>query len=119
MYRGSICSLLVLVATFCGAVSLNEELVTRLTAGEKATNQSIKAIHDEWEIDKFPNFLKSCFMHKMSWELMKLKFQRKVLTSLRAAEGQKPKFVISFTGRYRTCMRSIVPSAAVTLDLHL
>lgn len=96
-------TLLLLVATVavlhcCAA--LNEELIDRLAAGESATNSSIKAIHDEWQIDKYPNFLKSCFMHKMSWELMKLKFQRRILTALRVQQGQeKPKFVISFTGR--------------------
>jgi hypothetical protein len=43
--------------------------------------------------------LKSCFMHKLSWELMKLKFQRKILSALKPKEGETTKFVISFTGR--------------------
>lgn len=84
-----------LLATY----AINEELVVKLEATESATKKSINDIYNEWQIDKYPNFLKSCFMSKMSWELMKLKFQKKILAAL-SKPAEKTKFVISFTGRY-------------------
>ena len=76
--------------------ALNEAVVGKLDVAAAATKQTIDSIYKEWQIDKFPYFLKSCFMHKLSWELMKLKFQKKILASFL---GGKQKFVISFTGR--------------------
>lgn len=50
------------------------------------------------QVDKYPNFLKSCFMHKVSWEIMKLKYQKKIL-AVDSQPGKNSKFVISFLGR--------------------
>jgi len=87
--------------TLCvlGVFGINEELVAKLESTTTATKKALDDINSEWQIDKFPNFLKSCFMHKMSWEMMKLKFQQRILTAL-AKPTEKTKFVISFTGRY-------------------
>lgn len=88
----------VLIALICNVGhALNEEHLIRLAAAARATNASLTEIYKEWQIDKFPNFLKSCFMHKLSWEQMKLKFQKKIIAAL---HDRKPKFVVSFTGRY-------------------
>jgi hypothetical protein len=62
------------------------------------TKATIASIKEEWQVDKLPYFLKSCYMHKQSWELMKLKYQKKILSAI-APGSNGAKFVISFTGR--------------------
>lgn len=69
----------------------------RVHAAIELTNATISAIRNEWQIDKYPNFLKSCFMHKLSWEIMKWKYEQRILTAM--ITGQPTKFVLSFTGR--------------------
>lgn len=96
----SILFLIALLGAFLNQTSaLNEELVSKLEAAGTATKGSLGSIFNEWQIDKYPLFLKSCFMHKLSWELMKLKFQKKILSALAPKSAEKTKFVISFTGR--------------------
>lgn len=96
-------SALCLVATLAIILNissaLNEELVSKLEVAATATKGSIGTIFNEWQVDKYPLFLKSCYMHKLSWELLKLKFQKKILSALAPQNGEKTKFVISFTGR--------------------
>lgn len=93
-------SVLCLIALLAvSANALIEEMVSKLELAADATKGSIGSIFNEWQIDKYPLFLKSCFMHKLSWELMKLKFQKKILSALVPKDGEKTKFVISFTGR--------------------
>lgn len=80
--------------------SINDELVAKLDSTISITKAAIDGMHTEWQVDKYPNFLKSCFMQKMSWEIMRLKYQKKVIESFKSAAGApKTKFVISFTGR--------------------
>jgi hypothetical protein len=64
------------------------------------TKDSIRSLAEEWQIAKYPNFLKSCYMHKSSWETMKFKFMVKALSA--AVSKHKESFVVSFTGRYVT-----------------
>eukprot|EP00598_Pedospumella_elongata_P005182 CAMPEP_0184974064 /NCGR_PEP_ID=MMETSP1098-20130426/5635_1 /TAXON_ID=89044 /ORGANISM="Spumella elongata, Strain CCAP 955/1" /LENGTH=444 /DNA_ID=CAMNT_0027496585 /DNA_START=51 /DNA_END=1382 /DNA_ORIENTATION=+ len=90
-------SILCLAGCLLATFAINEELVAKLDASAITTKKSIDDIFNEWQIDKYPNFLKSCFMSKMSWELMKLKFQKKILAAL-SNPAEKTKFVISFTG---------------------
>jgi len=94
-----LCVILCLAGCLLASHAINEELLAKLDASASTTKKSIDDIFNEWQIDKYPNFLKSCFMSKMSWELMKLKFQKKILAAL-SKPGEKTKFVISFTGRY-------------------
>lgn len=79
--------------------AINEELTVKLDKTIAATKSIIDSIYSEWQIEKYPNFLKSCFMHKLSWELMKLKFERKIMSALSPKSTEPTKFVISFTGR--------------------
>ena len=89
------------VCTIIGSVySLNEPLIEKIDRASAAATATVESIKQEWQLDRFPLFLKSCFMHKLSWELMKLKFERKILSALnQPSDGPKTKFVISFTGR--------------------
>jgi hypothetical protein len=83
------------------AQAINEDLVAKIDLAVGTTQTSIDAIFDLWDVKTYPYFLKSCTMHKMSWELLKLKYQARILESLRRAESDAPtKFVISFTGRF-------------------
>ena len=93
----------VLVASLGHAA--DQALVDRVAKAETITKEIIESIRAEWQVDTLPYFLKSCFMHKLSWELMKLKYQKKILTAIdpAATSAQPVKFVISFTGRYEAC----------------
>ena len=91
---------LVLLIAFLGAVLGNvkkEDLQAKLTTALATSKASIESIRKEWQVDKYPLFLKSCFMHKSSWEVMKWKYMSKILQS--AINQKNEKFVISFTGR--------------------
>ena len=97
--------LLCLVIVLCHmsmVVAINDEVffVSKLETAAKATKASLDLIYKNWQIDKFPYFLKSCYMHKASWEMLKLRFQKKILAALTSTSVEKQKFVISFTGRY-------------------
>lgn len=78
--------------------SSNEEFLLKLQNALVVTNQTIASIHDEWKIDEYPLFLKSCFMHKSSWEIMKFKFMGRIIAAFEAKERKN--FVISFLGRF-------------------
>ena len=74
------------------------QLVDKLTNAKTIAQNSVNAIYKEWEVDKYPNFLKSCFMNKISWELLSLKYQKKILEAY-LFKDKKSVFVMSFTGR--------------------
>ena len=81
------------------SLAQNEELISKLKLAAAVTKGSIVSIFNEWQVDKHPLFLKSCFMSELSWEIMKLKFQKKILSAIVTRNVEKTKFVISFTGR--------------------
>jgi hypothetical protein len=74
------------------------QLVDKLTNAKTIAQNSVNAIYKEWEVDKYPNFLKSCFMNKISWELLSLKYQKKIMEAY-LFKDKKSVFVMSFTGR--------------------
>ncbi|RYY87699.1 hypothetical protein EON63_03670 [archaeon] len=76
--------------------ALNEELVKKLENAIQVNGKRIKEIFDEWQVDKYPNFLNTGSMHKSSLEVMKWKYMKKVLHAF--TEKKNEKFVISFTG---------------------
>lgn len=80
----------------CQSVS-HEDVLKVLENAKPIVETAIKAIYDEWEIDKYPNFLKSLSMHKSGYELMKSKFMSRILSSNKVP-GQKGSFVASFLG---------------------
>lgn len=74
----------------------NNKLHDNLQKSLINTNDILKKISERWEISNYPNFLNSVAMTHTSWEVMKLKFQSKILQS---ATGVKDvKFIISFMG---------------------
>lgn len=87
------------IIKYIQAENLNNEFISQLDHALNITTQAVNSIYNEWEVEKYPNFLKSCHMHKVSWEILKLRYQKKILE----AELYKDKpstFVISFTGRF-------------------
>jgi len=69
-----------------------------LTTAITKTQERILELYNEWEVSKYPNFLKSCYMHKSSWETMQYKYMHRLLSAI--ITNQPQKFVISFTGRF-------------------
>ncbi len=103
---------LVVVVLFCAVYSLNEEFVKKLDASSTKTEATLKSILTEWSVKDYPNFLKSCFMHKSSWEIMKYKMMQRVL-SANLSKSRKS-FVASFLGRStcsRVCLSQMVNSS--------
>ena len=95
---------LVFIVTSKGQV-VDSAVLEKLEKAAGVAASTIASIRAEWQIDSLPYFLKSCSMHKLSWELMKLKFQKKILAAISSTPtSSKTKFVISFTGRYASLM---------------
>ena len=61
------------------------------------TESVLKKIYDDWQVEKYPNFLKTAFMHRSSWELMKYKFIHLILTT--EITMKRKDFTIGFMGR--------------------
>lgn len=61
-----------------------------------ATQGILDTIFKRWEIDRFPNFLQSAAMTKTSWDVLKLKFEHRILKIHNS--GKNENFVISFMG---------------------
>lgn len=61
--------------------------------------QQIKTIWDTWDISTYPNFLQSAGISHTSWEVMKLKYEHKVLSQMLNIGGPSDHtFVIAFMG---------------------
>ena len=98
MFVMLILSIIVYICCAVVVISLNEDLCITLDSATAIGKASLGEIYKNWEIDKFPYFLKSCYMDKTSWDMLKLRFQRKILAVM-SAPTKKQNFVISFTGR--------------------
>ena len=94
-----ICSLLSLatLTSFLVAQVENDAFLSKLREAQIVNNRSIESIYNEWSISEYPLFLKSCFMHKSSWEIMKFKLMSRIISAFESKE--KKSFVISFMGR--------------------
>ena len=94
-----ICSLLSLATlnSFLVAQVENDAFLSKLREAQIVNNRSIESIYNEWSISEYPLFLKSCFMHKSSWEIMKFKLMSRIISAFESKE--KKSFVISFMGR--------------------
>ncbi len=90
-------TLVLMVTISCLFLANANELQTKLTTALATSKGVLDSLRKEWQIEKYPYFLKSCFMHKSSWEVMKWKYMVKILNA--AINKKNEKFVISFTGR--------------------
>ncbi len=89
--------LLLIVLTLTPSKAINDEVIKKLEISMSKTETALKSILEEWNVKDYPNFLKSCFMHKSSWEIMKYKLMNRVL-SANLSKSRKS-FVASFLGR--------------------
>lgn len=60
-----------------------------------AVKTVLKQLQSRWDIARFPKFLKAASISHTAWEVLKLKFEDKILHSIL---GQQEKFVVSFLG---------------------
>jgi len=90
--------LLVLCVVLVTAENNNQELIKKLQNAKKVTNQQIHAMHVEWDIDNYPNFLKSCSMHRNAWLELIMRFVQSIVDSNIESETSNNDFIISFTG---------------------
>ena len=77
--------------------STKDEFVTSLRKASLITSDILQDIVDEWQIRKYPNFLQSAAMTHTSWEVLKLKYQFKLLDNANGSNTWNH-MVISFMG---------------------
>ena len=71
MKIGALCGLC--VGLNCGnLVAGNEAFLGKLNAAKTKIDEALKKIHDRWDIEHFPNFLRSASMSHTSWEVLKV-----------------------------------------------
>ena len=69
----------------------------------EATGKVLQQIFQRWDVEQFPNFLRSVAMSQTSWELLKVKYQLKILKAMgepsrEGGGGGKVKFAVGFMG---------------------
>lgn len=95
--------LVICVLTFCISAARagagEDALQAKLKASEALIVSGLEALHARWQIDKYPNFLRSASMSHTAWEVMKIKYESRILDAAlaNATSGNTP-FVISFMG---------------------
>ena len=76
----------------------------KIAAIKEVTERTLQELHQRWSISDFPNFLRSVSMSQTSWEVLKVKYQVKILKALSQGvssnenKPKKEKFVVSFMG---------------------
>jgi hypothetical protein len=98
-------------------LAMNEDFVKKLDLSSSKTELALKAILKEWDVKDYPNFLKSCFMHKSSWEIMKYKLMQRVLTA--SVSKTRKNFVASFLGRWHFLVHIVSDSIVNVCFLQL
>lgn len=94
-----LCTFVIILVIACSSRVVSASLFTSaLDDAKKETVLAINKIRNEWQIDKYPNFLMSCGMHKSSWELMKHRFMEVVIKGLEKNEDDPATFHVSFMG---------------------
>ena len=84
--------LFLLLSLLCNGQQFKE----RLDSALKIAQDSVNSIYEKWDISHYPNFLKTVSMTHTSWEVMKLKFQHKILKAATGANDVQ--FVMTFMG---------------------
>lgn len=72
------------------------ELLGRIERSLAAIDKEITSLNSRWQIHTHPNFLRSVSMSPTAWDVMRLKFQAKILDA--SASGKHSRFVIGFMG---------------------
>ena len=88
----------ILIATFIVSSVFAGDLENRLGKALEATIKAIDALANRWQIEKYPKFLESAALSHTSWEVLKLKFQYRILKVANSNFDNEEMFVISFMG---------------------
>jgi hypothetical protein len=72
----------------------------RLESAIASADTILRSLRSRWRIDEFPNFLSSPIISHTSWQILKLKFERKILSSIlnSSKHDEEVSFVMSFMG---------------------
>ena len=68
----------------------------KINESERLSTKIMDEIYKMWEVDKYPNFLKSCWMPRHSWDKLTAKFELAVLKAV--VDHVHVEFIVSFTG---------------------
>lgn len=96
----------ILICIFCYHVVADEKLDSFKNALLKGRDKAVQSLHHllkEWDVKAYPNFLESGGLSDLSWTLMKLKLQEKILR--RASLDIPTTWIVSFTGSSVTAGR--------------
>lgn len=63
----------------------------------EVTDATLNRISEKWEIKKYPNFLRSVAMTHTSWEVLKVKYEQKILNGF-INPSKSQTLILSFTG---------------------
>ena len=91
---------LLLLSTSLLVMALDKEstaLTKKLEIALNSTQNILDTLFKRWEIDKYPNFLQSAAMTKTSFDVLKLKFEHRILEVATSMSPSKD-FIISFMG---------------------
>ena len=69
---------------------------SRLRKARHTVESKLKHIYATWDINHFPSFLKSFSLSKISWNVLRGKFRRKIIYA--AKTGRKQNFTICYGG---------------------
>jgi hypothetical protein len=87
--------LLLLFCVFVSVACFIGDPFRELEIGAKITNKTMSKIARDWDFERYPLFLQSCFLHKTSWDLLKQKFAQRILSAFRRGPQL---FIVSFMG---------------------
>jgi len=85
-----------LLITFV-SIALSNDFKDMLLNAEKVADSAMADLLKSWQVEKYPNFLKSCSMSKHSWDFMKLKFKHKILNAA-VSSSKSSDFKVCFGG---------------------
>ena len=85
-----------LVPSYCDP---HNDIKDKVRSAMSVTMKTMDTLFDRWKVKKYPVFLRAATMSHMSYEVLKTKYQMKILQSLASADkANVPKMVISFLG---------------------
>ena len=88
------------LAAVGGIDSNNVEIKKNIHFIRGIAEKELKRMMERWKIADFPNFLRSVAMSQTSWDVLKVKYQLKILKAMQQGgnKAKKEKFVVSFMG---------------------
>jgi hypothetical protein len=85
-------------------------VITHLTTAIESAKKVLHRVMHVWEVKNYPNFLESSGVTEEGWDLMKLKFQLRMLEAV--TSGEQKKWTIAFMGSSVTAGRDSAVNAS-------